>query len=188
MRRIVLCLLTSVVVFGFCHLSVFAQTESDAKSLILKWSKGQQIQTGLISLKTFEKLKETDDVEDSAIISFLDLDGKSNDALAVQESCAAVGNCEFELFKKSGETYQKLLSAEMVQTIKVLKTKTNGYFDLELKTHNSAYDSYHRIYAFDGKSYRRKKCRFETYQILDAKGNAVELQNPKITNGCGEEY
>lgn len=188
MRRYTFYLSVALFAFGFYQQNVYCQDEAETKPLIQRWLRGDNIQTGVVSLRTFEKPTKDEDFGGSVNVSLIDLNGDGKKELAIQDGCAAVGNCGLEVYIKVGETYKTLLTADMVQTIKVLKTKTNNYFDLEFRTHGSAFESYHRIFKFNGKSYKRNKCWNESYQILDKKGNTVQLKKPKITYGCGEEY
>lgn len=171
----------SALIFSFCSQPALSQENL----LVQKWLHGDKIREGAISLRTFKEWKSGEDYDLLAYVTLVDLNGDGKKELAIQSGCAAVGNCGLEIFSQSTKP---LFIADMVQSITVLKTKSNGFYDLELGTHSSAYESYHRIFRFEGKAYRRKKCWFETYQIIDGKGKEHLLKKPKITYRCGQEF
>jgi|SRR3954464_8323908 hypothetical protein len=162
--------------------------EINLKPLLNKWLLNEKLPAGVISLTTFKKATKFDGSEENIDISFLNLDGHGQKELAVQSGCAAVGNCELVIYSKVGKSYRRLLTTEMVQTIRPLSTMTRGYRDLELRTHGSAYESYHRVFKFDGSRYKRNRCWSESYVYLDKKNNQHILKKPIITRGCGSEY
>src|SRR6185436_12165476 len=108
--------------------------------------------------------------------------------LAIQYGCAAVGNCALVLYGKTRTHYRSLLVADMVQTMNVLKTSSHGFRDLKIGTHDSAFDTYFRIFRYDGKKYKRTKCWSEIYAFADLKGKWHDLKKPLIRNGCGAEF
>ena len=90
--------------------------------------------------------------------------------------CGAVGNCAFWIFKKQGRRFRLIFEgsdyvdrAEMGEQI--LKTKTNGHFDLLLRGHFSAAHTGFYYYKYDGKKYRPSRCLYEVpkYSKLDDK-------------------
>jgi hypothetical protein len=177
------------LVFTYCCPVAYAQDEDDTRPLIKKWLSGDT-QSGIISLKTLKKWKKGDDASILASVNMtlLDLNGDRKKELAIQSGCAPVGNCSLEVYLKTGKTYKTLLSTDMVQTIKVLTTKTNGLHDLKLGTHGSAFESYYRVFRFNGKEYKRKKCWIESYETIDKNGKWRQLKKPKIKYGCSEDY
>jgi hypothetical protein len=187
MRSYVFYLAVMLLTFGFCSQTINAQDEINTKPLINKWLKEGKIQEGIISLKTLEKLKKDDDFEDLAKVSLIDLNGDEKKELAVQTPCVAVGNCELEIYIKTSRSYKTLLLGSMIQDIKILKTKTKGFYDLKLGTHNSASSHYYQLFKFNGKEYLAQKCWWEDYTYLDSKGKLHELKKPIIhVEKCGE--
>jgi hypothetical protein len=170
--------------------SILAQDEddSDLKPLLEKWLKGGRLPSGVVSLQTFKKATKFDGSEGVVALTFLDLNNDGKQELAIQSGCAAVGNCGLDIYEKRGSSYRKVVATDMVQTIKLLGTSRRGYRDLEFRTHGSAYDSYHRVFRFNGSKYQRNRCWNESYSILDKKGNLHYLKKPIISRGCGSEY
>lgn len=115
----------------------------------------------------------------------LDVDGDNGNELAVKNSCAPVGNCQFRLFKKTGKTdYEILLETEVgvVQQFGLRKVKTNGFYDLETTSHGDAWSGEMNVYKFDGKKYILKECFNYDYIVRDKNGRRVELKEPKLTS------
>ena len=81
--------------------------------------------------------------------------------------CSAVGNCAFWIYQKRRRKYKKILdSTDYADATKmpneVENDKTNGYFDILLKSHITAGDTGYDFYKFDGASYKHKKCQVST--------------------------
>lgn len=179
-----------VLVFGITGFStnLYCQDEPDTKALVGKWSKGKRIPSGAVSLDTLESGNDARGMNSTANVQFLELNGRGPKELVIQWGCAAVGNCALEIYTKSNLRPDLLLSADMVQSIKVLKSMHNGYFDLELSTHGSAFESYHRVYRFRANQYRRFNCWTESYEKLDRNGRRHEFKKPIITRGCTQDF
>jgi hypothetical protein len=79
-------------------------------------------------------------------------------------SCSPTGNCQFLVLEQSGSSFKTILNVGTVQVFKTLKTFSNGYPDLDLSAHDSAFESTHRTYRFDGHAYRRTSCEDWSYQ------------------------
>jgi hypothetical protein len=65
-------------------------------------------------------------------------------------SCSPTGNCQFRVLEQSGSSFKIILNVGMVQVFKPLKSFSNGHPDLDLSAHDSAFESTHRTYRFDG--------------------------------------
>ena len=76
----------------------------------------------------------------------------------------------------------------MVQLIKVLPSMSRGYRDLDFHTHGSATEGYHRIFRFDGKTYRQSRCWTESYSFIDKQGEMYLLKKPLIHRGCNQDF
>lgn len=155
------------------------------KPIINKWMKNQKIEE-------YVELNREDGWaaynQKYASTGLLDVDNDGIKELAIQTGCAAVGNCEFWLFKKKGRDYETILSTVMVQRYKLRKTKTKGYFDLETKTHGSATDGGISIYRYNGKEYVISKCFKYDYIVLK-NDKMYELKKPIILRQkCSSDY
>jgi hypothetical protein len=155
--------------------------------LIKKWLNGKNLkneQTSLWTLKERQSMRE-----EAALPSLVDLNSDAKNELILQSDCAAVGNCQFIILSKKGKRYSNLLSTSMVQVFEVLKTSTNDFKDLHLRTHGSAFESYHRLMKFNGRKYVQKKCWEESYEKLDENDNWHHLEKPIITlTKCSNDF
>ena len=114
--------------------------------------------------------------------SLIDVDGDGKNELAVRNYCAPVGNCQFWIFKKNGESYEVLLQTNNndVQTYKLENTKSKGYFDIKTTEHGDAFSGGIKVYKFDGEYYKVSECSNYNYSYLK-NGKLYTLQKPKIT-------
>jgi len=78
--------------------------------------------------------------------------------------CGATGNCEFWVYRSHRGKYEIILHADMVNNFGFLKDRTDGYRDLVLWSHDSAFRSPARLFQFDGKEYK-EACGWEEEYI-----------------------
>jgi hypothetical protein len=94
-------------------------------------------------------------------IELVDLDGDGTPEVLAQswgmETCGAVGNCLFWIFKKTDGIYKPILS-DGAQVFAVEDTSTNGFRDVTLAVHDSASESHLFPYGFSNGRYRRLGC------------------------------
>jgi hypothetical protein len=155
--------------------------------LIKKWLKNKNLKGEQISLWTLKERQSMS--EKAASPSLVDLNSDGNKELILEFECAPVGNCQFIILSKKGKRYSNLLKTSMVQVFDVLEASTNNFKDLHLRTHGSAFDSYHRLMKFNGKKYVQKKCWEESYEKLDENGVWHQLENPIITSTkCSNDF
>ncbi|MEP6925675.1 MAG: hypothetical protein ABI954_14510 [Pyrinomonadaceae bacterium] len=141
--------------------------------IIEKWLEGERIKDR-IDLKNRE----------TAFPTTVDLNNDGVKELTVQYNCATVGNCMFRVYSKKGKNYKTILSDGATQTFEIQKTKTKGYHNLKLGTHNSAFETYYQLFKFNGKNYKREKCWTNNYYYIDENGKGSILEKPKISFGC----
>lgn len=96
----------------------------------------------------------------------IDLSDSGVSAVIVQGKttclCGAVGNCSFSIFE-SVPPHKTILDTDLVQEFHFKNARTNGYRDLVTSAHSSISDSELRVFRFDGKRYRLKKCYDKNY-------------------------
>lgn len=92
--------------------------------------------------------------------------------------CSPTGNCSFWVVVPVGDTYRILLKASAIQTAVVQPQKTRGHPDLDVSMHDSAFETTHWTYRFDGRRYRRVKCTDWDYQ--DRNNPDRVLSEPQI--------
>jgi hypothetical protein len=96
----------------------------------------------------------------------VDLNGGGHLTVVVQASgdkggCSPTGNCPFWIFEKETGGWRLLFDRahpREAQTFMLRSTRTNGYRDLILSMHGSAYSSDLTIYHFRGGIYRAVAC------------------------------
>ena len=99
--------------------------------------------------------------------------------------CSPTGNCSFWVFQKSGTAYKLLLNG-LGQTFTLQPNYTNGFQDIVVAMHGSAFDSTLKLYRYE----RGRYLRVARY---DASWQATEnpdrlLKAPRITScrpNCG---
>lgn len=93
--------------------------------------------------------------------------------------CSPTGNCTFWVVVPDTHSFRILLKTSRVQKVSVLESASHGHADLETAAHDSAFESTHIIYHFDGHEYRRTKCAVWRFQ--DANDPGKILDKPRIS-------
>ena len=73
-------------------------------------------------------------------------------------ACGMV-NCSIYLYRKTGDGYDLILEDASGMGLELLKTYSNGFFDLRIESRNNAATYSVSIYKFDGKKYRETSSR-----------------------------
>jgi hypothetical protein len=116
-------------------------------------------------------------------VKFTDLNGDGALEVIAQPTgniCGAT-NCPLYIFHKAGKNYRVILEKGAAQTVRVGKTRTNGYLDLVVGMHGSATEEGLFVYQFIGGRYRRTHCYNESFTELDENGEVRKLEEPRIT-------
>ena len=101
--------------------------------------------------------------------------------------CSPTGNCRFWIFVASGDNYRAILDTHMVQDFGFLKSRSEGYRDLVVWSHNSADRSGARLFQFDGKEYQEVCAWEEDYESKELpNGQWVSAGAPKIVSSSCE--
>src|SRR5216684_7693904 len=100
--------------------------------------------------------------------------------------CCATGNCEFWVYRSRSGKYEIVLHDEMVNSFGFLRNRTNGYRDLVLWSHGSAFHSGARLLQFDRKEYEQSCEWDEEYKGHELRaGGWVSDPEPAIkSNTC----
>jgi hypothetical protein len=171
--------------------SKYEETDSEKpyEKTIQKWLNGENLEEH-ISLRTGEKPTDDEPLNATADIELFDLNNDGSKELAVRSFCISTGNCGLKIYERTPRNYKTILTANQIQQIKIQPKSTNGYRDLELRTHNSSSSSYYQVFKFDGATYKRRLCRWEDYTFLDDKKVLHELEKPIVHRvKCGKyEY
>jgi hypothetical protein len=117
-------------------------------------------------------------------VKLVDLNGDGIPEVIAQgygeESCSPTGNCDFWVFMRSGNGYKLILETDTVQTFAIISKRTNGFNDLILRQHGSAYESVALVYRFADGKYRLGPCYNVNFERLVG-GEVQELEEPDIT-------
>jgi hypothetical protein len=97
--------------------------------------------------------------------------------------CAPTGNCKVWVLAPEKNGFRVLLTGSRVQDFRVLSTVGRGHPDLELSAHDSATESIHWRYHFDGVRYRKSTCAIWRY--ADRNDPERVLDTPQISNCSG---
>jgi hypothetical protein len=101
--------------------------------------------------------------------------------------CGATGNCDFWIFRKANGKYIRILETHSVRDYGFVSNQTNGYRDLVVWSHGSAYQSSVRLFHFDGEQYDLSCGWEEEYEITEGT-NAVANDKPAIVdNSCQQK-
>ena len=185
MRRLGKLPLIAWIVLILCNWTTSAQNQAPSTiKLVEQWANGQTIHSGVISLESLQPGPDKDNPDLTADVKLIDLNGDGTKELTIRWGCAMVGNCEFQIYAKLNWKSSLILSTDIVQTMERLRTKNLNYFDLKLGTHNTAFDTYYRIFRFNGLRYEQTRCWTESYAVLDKNGNLRRLKKPIIKLGC----
>ena len=92
--------------------------------------------------------------------------------------CSPTGNCSFWVVVPVDDTFRVLLKSSAIQTAAVQPKMTRGHPDLDVSMHDSAFETTHWTYRFDGGRYRRVKCADWDYQ--DKRNPDRVLNEPRI--------
>lgn len=150
------------------------------RPVIERWLKGERLPRH-VDLDTKNPVAANS--EHYASVVLLDVNGDGRKELAMQSGCAAVGNCVFWVFQKTGDGYTQLLIADMVQRFKLRKTRTNNYYDLETSSHDSANSGGIAVYKYNGSEYKIAECFGYEYELTGKmiNGQSVTRDTPTLT-------
>lgn len=164
------------------------------KPTIKKWLRGEKIRNTFTdaSNESIRKLLGKDKsqltYDDAAWFSnfryeptLIDLNNDGKTELAIRNNCAAVGNCQFWIFRRTKKGYETTLKTlpGSVQTFKVKSSASHGYFDLETTDHFDAYSGGIAVYRFSGKEYKIGTCFTYNYAYLK-NGKLYTWKNARI--------
>jgi hypothetical protein len=94
-------------------------------------------------------------------IELVDLDSDGTPEVLAQssgmETCGAVGNCLFWIFKKTNTGYRTILS-DGAQIFTIEDTSTEGFRDVTLGVHDSASERHLFPYRFSNGRYHQRGC------------------------------
>ena len=123
-------------------------------------------------------------------IKLVDLNGDGTPEVLAQGNnlkagCGATGNCPFWVFEKTPSGFLKLLDTRNkdgnggIQLFTISESKSNGFNDLVLATHDSASERSLYVYRFRSGKYQQAECYVASW-VSTEHGKWRELKNPEI--------
>ena len=118
-------------------------------------------------------------------IKLVDLNGDGVPEVIAQgvgddAGCSATGNCPIWVFIKAGIAYKVVLDASSVQTFTIQPTRTNGFSDLVLGTHGSAFVEELHWYRYNNGRYRDTACYIANWRRRVG-DDYQDLKHPDVT-------
>lgn len=113
-------------------------------------------------------------------IAMIDLnsDGTPEAIAQAMVACGAGGNCPFWVFQKTPDGYQLLLD-DSAETFTIQKASTNGFSDIVVSNHDSAFESGLGLYQYKDGKYREAACYHATVAVEE--GGAIRrLKEPQL--------
>jgi hypothetical protein len=153
------------------------------KKQIRRWLKGEELDEDWHNYFVYHPDEEEYPFPAQGRLEQRDLNGDGKKELIAFQECNPIGgNCSIDIFRSKQGKAINVLSTGQTKTVKVHDESSRRYNDLELRTWNTGFEYYVRIFKFNGKKYRENKCWFETNMI---KGKMRD--KPVITPiGCGK--
>jgi hypothetical protein len=114
-------------------------------------------------------------------VKFTDLNHDEVPEVVAQSmaDCSPTGNCSIWVFQKRSHGYKMLLKG-FGQAFTIQKSRTNGYNDIVLAAHDSAFDSGLTVFQYSDGAYADTACYFASWRVLQ-RDSYVDLKEPRIT-------
>jgi hypothetical protein len=123
-------------------------------------------------------------------VKLVDLNGDGRPEVIAQpvgdEVCGATGNCFFWVFEKTASGYRLLLDAKDgdpkpgIQVFTIQPTRSQGFSDLVLGTHDSASERTLYLYRYHDGRYRQTDCYNADWWSTQG-GSWHQLKQPEVT-------
>lgn len=117
----------------------------------------------------------------STRVKMIDLnqDGTPEVIAQAMVACGASGNCPFWVLRKQSAGY-KLLLDDSAETFTIQKTRTNGYADLVLALHDSAFEQTLDVYRYSDGKYADGGCYVATVAVLEEGIGIRRFSDPQL--------
>lgn len=140
------------------------------------------------ALKVIHESEEHGLNEPGLRVEEFDLNGDGRLEYFAEDFCSPTGNCGFWILEERKGSAHELLATDLVQVVCVRYTKSNGYRDIQLSSHGSAFDSEVRVFRFDGRKYEESE-RFDVRHEYDDKtGKWRQVEEPTKREKCYELF
>ena len=96
-----------------------------------------------------------------------------------EQDCSPTGNCGIWIFRHGPQGYSAILYG-IGQMVLILPTSTNGFKDVVLRMHGSAFSGTLKVYKFKSVSYRRSACYEENFRVPGPDGEYHDVDEGQI--------
>lgn len=119
-------------------------------------------------------------------IEMVDLNGDGSPEVIAQgtPACSATGNCPLWIFQRMTHGYKLLLDG-FGQTFTVQRSRTSGFREIVVATHDSATESGLIVYHYEHGVYHDVGCYQAAWSVLEG-DTARQLKEPRISP-CGSQ-
>lgn len=93
-------------------------------------------------------------------------------------------NCTYWIYRRTENFWSSIPIEASAQDLKLLATKTNGYFDLLATHYWTCCEASLMMYRFDGTKYAMTSCKTQLDGYTDRHGVYRRYRMPKISDGC----
>lgn len=141
----------------------------------------QQLDSGLPNSNSPRELRK---LALNTPVTFVDLNGDGQKELIAQgplDNCSPTGNCPFYVFKKVANGF-RLIGESFGQTF-TLQGQTNGFVDIVISTHDSAWRSYLSLLQFFKDGMYREVASYIADWREGTEDGYRELKEPRLTPG-----
>jgi hypothetical protein len=155
--------------------------EVDYQPIIKKWLRGENFNNVPHCAKTGKEAKSSN--PSNVTPTLIDLNGDGRNELALQTGCSPTGNCDMEIFERTGKGYRNVLkSVHDVHVFGLNKSSNKKYRDVWATMHGGWNDGDMVVYRYNGKKYKAIKC-FEYFyeEIKDKNGETKAIDKPTLT-------
>jgi hypothetical protein len=156
--------------------------DKSTDTLFKGWLAGEDLDGQFVDLDWSDEAKKWISLGDAtAKVALWDVDGDGRKEMAYQTACAPVGNCNLFIHQRADVGHRRILAASMVQTFKLRKSKTKGYYDLETSAHGDAISGGIAVYKYNGEVYKISECFGYEYKVIGTKANGQSIVSKKPT-------
>jgi hypothetical protein len=139
-------------------------------------------------IRDIDSEQQLEDIALDTRVKMVDLNGEGTPEVIAQgmgeQACSPTGNCFFWIFQKSHHEYKLLVSLEGIQTFTIERTRSHGFSDIVVASHDSATSSTLTILRYSEGRYHDVACYDADWQVVE--GDTVRvLKEPRIT-ACDE--
>jgi hypothetical protein len=155
--------------------------EVDYQPIIKKWLRGENLNNVPHCSKTGKEAKNSN--PSNVTPTLIDLNGDGRNELALRSGCSPTGNCDMEIFERTGKGYRNVFRAvHGVHVFGLNKHSNKKYRNVWATMHGGWNDGDMVIYRYNGKNYKAIKCFEYLYEeFKDKNGETKAKDKPTLT-------